>query len=52
MLMPLISNLPEDLITVTFDPETEPVVEGDVVDCGESKSEDNLLLESQAKITG
>ncbi|XP_015230944.1 PREDICTED: shootin-1-like isoform X1 [Cyprinodon variegatus] len=51
MLMPLISNLPEDLITVTFDPETEPVVEGDVVDCGESKSEDNLLLESQAKIT-
>ncbi|KAM4565568.1 shootin-1 [Fundulus diaphanus] len=49
MLTPLISNLPENLVTATFDPET--VVDGDVVDFGECNSEENLLLESQAKIT-
>lgn len=53
MLLPLISNLPENLTTMTtFEPETDTVVEGDVVDFRESNSEENLLLESQAKITG
>ncbi|MEQ2262092.1 hypothetical protein XENORESO_009836 [Xenotaenia resolanae] len=51
MLMPPISSLPENLITVTLDPETDPVVDGDVVDFGEINSEENLLLECQAKIT-
>ncbi|XP_023202613.1 shootin-1-like isoform X1 [Xiphophorus maculatus] len=61
MLLPLISNLPEDLVTVTLDPETDLVVDVDAVDCDvvdglvvnfrESNSEENLLLESQAKIT-
>ena len=48
MPMPLIPELPENLAAVTFDPETEPVVNGDdVVDLGET-----LLLEGQAKIAG
>ncbi|MED6248293.1 hypothetical protein ATANTOWER_030986, partial [Ataeniobius toweri] len=51
MLMSPISSLPENLITVTLDPETDPVVDGDVVDFGEINSEENLLLECQAKIT-
>uniref|UniRef100_A0A096M2Q8 Shootin-1-like n=1 Tax=Poecilia formosa TaxID=48698 RepID=A0A096M2Q8_POEFO len=49
MLLPLISNLPEHLVTVTLDPETDLAVDVDAV--GESNSEENLLLESQAKIT-
>ncbi|XP_035850076.1 shootin-1 isoform X2 [Sander lucioperca] len=44
MLMPLIPELPENLAAVTFDPETDPTVNGD--DLGE----ETLLLESQAKI--
>ncbi|XP_028420315.1 shootin-1 isoform X2 [Perca flavescens] len=47
MLMPFIPELPEDLAAMTFDPETDPPVNGDdVVDLGE----ETLLLESQAKI--
>ncbi|XP_039679173.1 shootin-1 isoform X2 [Perca fluviatilis] len=47
MLMPFIPELPEDLAALTFDPETDPPVNGDdVVDLGE----ETLLLESQAKI--
>lgn len=46
MLMPLIPELPENLAAVTFDPETDPTVNGD--DLGE----ETLLLESQAKIAG
>ncbi|XP_032439981.1 shootin-1 isoform X1 [Xiphophorus hellerii] len=61
MLLPLISSLPEDLATVTLDPEADLAVDVDAVDCDvvdglvvnfrESNSEENLLLESQAKIT-
>ncbi|XP_014842240.1 PREDICTED: shootin-1-like isoform X1 [Poecilia mexicana] len=66
MLLPLISNLPEHLVTVTLDPETDLAVDVDAVGCDvvdgdvfdgslanfrESNSEENLLLESQAKIT-
>ncbi|GLD47997.1 shootin-1-like isoform X1 [Lates japonicus] len=52
MLMPLIPELPEDLTAVTLDPDTDPSVNGDVVDAGEDGSgeETQLLLESQAKI--
>lgn len=49
MLMPLIPELPENL---TFDPETDPAVSGDVVDLGEDSNEETLLLEGQAKIAG
>lgn len=53
MLMPLIPELPENLAAVTFDPKTEPAVNGDdVVDLGEDGSEETLLLEAQAKIAG
>lgn len=62
MLLPMISNLPEDLVTVTLDPEADLAVDVDAVDCDvvdglvvnfrESNSEESLLLESQAKITG
>ncbi|XP_027894950.1 shootin-1 isoform X3 [Xiphophorus couchianus] len=61
MLLPMISNLPEDLVTVTLDPEADLAVDVDAVDCDvvdglvvnfrENNSEENLLLESQAKIT-
>lgn len=62
MLLPKISSLPEDLVSVTLDSETDLAVDVDAVDCDvvdggvvniwESNSEENLLLESQAKITG
>lgn len=54
MLMPLIPELPEDLTAVTLDPDTDPSVNGDVVDAGEDSGgeETQLLLESQAKIAG
>lgn len=49
MLMPLIPELSDE----TFDLQTDPAVNGDVVDLGgDSGSEESLLLESQAKITG
>ncbi|PWA28839.1 hypothetical protein CCH79_00012849 [Gambusia affinis] len=61
MLLPKISSLPEDLVSVTLDSETDLAVDVDAVDCDvvdggvvniwESNSEENLLLESQAKIT-
>ncbi|XP_035531661.1 shootin-1 [Morone saxatilis] len=50
MLMPLIPELPENLSAVTFDPESDQVVNGDVIDLGEDSNEETLLLESQAKI--
>lgn len=50
--MPLISELPENLVATAFDPEADPAVNGDVVDFGGDRSEETLLLESQAKITG
>eukprot|EP00064_Thunnus_orientalis_P020888 superscaffoldBa00006023_g21040 len=50
MLMPLIPEMPENLSDMTFDPETDPAVNGDVVDSGESSNEETLLLQSQAKI--
>lgn len=54
MLMPLIAELPENLPDVTFDPAVNgDEVDGDKVDgAGGSSSEEMLLLESQAKITG
>lgn len=57
--MPLIAELPENLPDVTFDPAVNgdevdgDEVDGDKVDgAGGSCSEEMLLLESQAKITG
>lgn len=53
--MPLIAELPENLPDVTFDPAVNgDEVDGDKVDGagGSSSSEEMLLLESQAKITG
>lgn len=62
--MPLIAELPENLPDVTFDPAVNgdevdgdevdgDKVDGDKVDgAGGSSSEEMLLLESQAKITG
>ncbi|XP_016887512.1 shootin-1 isoform X2 [Cynoglossus semilaevis] len=49
MLMPGICETQED---VTFDPDLDPVVEGDVVDQGEDKGDEETLplLENQAKI--
>lgn len=59
MLLPLIAELPENLPDVTFDPAVNgdevdgDEVDGDKVDgAGGSSSEEMLLLESQAKITG
>lgn len=51
MLMPGICETQED---VTFDPDLDPVVEGDVVDQGEDKGDEETLplLENQAKIAG
>lgn len=56
MLMPLITELPENLSDATLDLENGPTVNGDEVDSdavsSSSSSEEMLLLESQAKITG
>ncbi|CAI5669236.1 unnamed protein product [Oreochromis niloticus] len=56
MLMPLIAELPENLADMTFDPESDPTVNGDEVDGDEvdgagGSSSEEMLLESQAKIT-
>lgn len=50
--MPLISELPENLFDLSLDAD-DHLICGDVVDLGhEDNNEENLLLESQAKITG
>uniref|UniRef100_A0A3P9H5U8 Si:ch211-1o7.3 n=1 Tax=Oryzias latipes TaxID=8090 RepID=A0A3P9H5U8_ORYLA len=50
-MMPLISELPENLFDLSLDAE-DHLICGDVVDLGhEDNNEENLLLESQAKIT-
>ncbi|XP_005453181.1 shootin-1 isoform X2 [Oreochromis niloticus] len=56
MLMPLIAELPENLADMTFDPQSDPTVNGDEVDGDEvdgagGSSSEEMLLESQAKIT-
>lgn len=52
MLMPLIPELPENLAAATFDPETDPTGNCGVADLSEDSSEETVLLENQAKITG
>lgn len=53
MLMPFITELPENLDADPFDLQTDPTVNTDVVDFGEDTSGDeSLLLESQVKIAG
>lgn len=52
MLMPLIPELPDNLVSFPLDAETDLSADVDVVDFGSCNNDDALLLESQAKITG
>ncbi|XP_068584231.1 shootin-1 isoform X2 [Cebidichthys violaceus] len=47
MMMPLIPELPENMATVTFEPEADPAVNGDEVD---DFGEETLLMVNQAQI--